>query len=46
MPDAVVDTGAFVGLEREGIEYLYSFDDDFDAVDSVTRLGTPDDPFS
>jgi predicted nucleic acid-binding protein len=32
-------------LQREGIEYLYSFDDDFDAVEGVTRLSTPDDPF-
>jgi len=26
--------------EREGIEYLYSFDDDFDALEGVTRLTT------
>lgn len=32
-------------MQREGIEYLYSFDDDFDAVDGVTRLATADDPF-
>ncbi len=31
-------------VEREGVEYLYSFDDDFDALDRVTRLDTPDDP--
>ena len=29
-------------MEREGIEYLYSFDDDFDALDGVTRLDTAD----
>ena len=32
-------------MQREGIEYLYSFDDDFDAVDSVTRLATAENPF-
>ncbi len=31
--------------EREGIEYLYSFDDDFDAVDGLTRLESSDNPF-
>jgi len=32
-------------MQREGIEYLYSFDDDFDAVGSVTRLATAANPF-
>ena len=32
-------------MEREGIDYLYSFDDDFDAVESVTRLATAENPF-
>ncbi|MFC6990188.1 type II toxin-antitoxin system VapC family toxin [Haloplanus sp. GCM10025708] len=32
-------------MEREGIEYLYSFDDDFDAVDWIIRLETPDSPY-
>lgn len=32
-------------MEREGIEYLYSFDDDFDAVGDLTRLETPENPF-
>lgn len=31
-------------MHREGIEYLYSFDDDFDAIESLTRLDTPDTP--
>jgi predicted nucleic acid-binding protein len=30
---------------RENIEYLYSFDDDFDAIDCLTRLSTPSNPF-
>lgn len=33
-------------MQRTGIEYLYSFDDDFDAVDDVTRLETADNPFA
>lgn len=33
-------------MQREGIEYLYSFDDDFDVIKGVTRLETPDNPFS
>lgn len=32
-------------MEREDIEYLYSFDDDFDAVDNLTRLTTAENPF-
>jgi predicted nucleic acid-binding protein len=33
-------------MEREGIEYLYSFDDDFDALESVSRLESAHDPFA
>ena len=33
-------------MERENIEYLYSFDDDFDALENVTRLATADNPFT
>jgi len=32
-------------MEREGIEYLYSFDDDFDAIDGISRLETAENPF-
>lgn len=31
-------------MEREGIEYLYSADDDFDVLEDVTRLTTADNP--
>ena len=31
-------------MERTGVEYLYSFDEDFDRFDWVTRLTTPEDP--
>lgn len=33
-------------MEREEIEYLYSFDEDFDAVDGLTRLDIADNPFA
>jgi uncharacterized protein len=33
-------------MQREGIEYLYSFDDDFDIIEDITRLETPDNPFN
>lgn len=32
-------------MQREEIEYCYSFDDGFDAVDAVTRFVTPENPF-
>ena len=41
LTDAVI-----VGMmQREDIEYLYSFDDGFDSVSRITRLTTPDNPF-
>ena len=33
-------------MERTELEYLYSFDDDFDVLDHVTRLETAVNPFS
>lgn len=33
-------------MQRTGIQYLYSFDDDFDGIEGVTRLKTPDNPFN
>jgi predicted nucleic acid-binding protein len=32
-------------MQRDEIEYLYSFDDGFDGVPELTRLTTPDNPF-
>lgn len=32
-------------MQQEDIEYLYSFDDDFDAVEGLTRLNSPSNPF-
>lgn len=31
-------------MKREDIEYLYSFDDDFDVLEDITRLETPSNP--
>jgi len=33
-------------MEREDLTYLYSFDDDFDVVEGLTRLETADNPFA
>lgn len=30
----------------EGLEYIYSFDDDFDAIEGITRLDTAVNPFA
>ncbi|WP_135824907.1 type II toxin-antitoxin system VapC family toxin [Halorussus ruber] len=40
-----VDAVLVAYMRREGITYLYSFDSDFDALDSVTRLQTDANPF-
>lgn len=31
---------------NENIEYIYSFDDDFDSVDGITRINRAENPFS
>lgn len=41
LPDAI--TAAY--MDRTGLEYIYSFDDDFDRFDGVTRLTTATNPF-
>lgn len=41
-----VDAITVAFLRREELGYLYSFDDDFDAVEDVTRLETPSNPFN
>jgi len=33
-------------MQRTGIENLYSFDDDFDGIEGITRLDTADNPFN
>lgn len=32
-------------MQRDGIEYLYSLDDDFDTIEGITRLDTAHNPF-
>lgn len=32
-------------MRRTGSEYVYSFDDDSDAIDGITRLNTADNPY-
>lgn len=39
-----VDASIVAFMQRNGIEYIYSFDDDFDTVDGITRLNTAVDP--
>lgn len=41
-----VDSTIAAYMQREGIEFLYSFDDGFDAVEDLTRLNTADNPFN
>jgi len=41
-----VDSILVAYMQRADIEYLYSFDDDFDAIDDVTRLASATNPFS
>lgn len=46
MPTTVLDSNVLIASrDRNEITYLYSFDDDFDAPDSVTRLQTDANPF-
>ncbi len=40
-----VDATIAAYMEREGLEYLYSFDADFDELEHVTRLETAHNPF-
>ncbi|MFD1571422.1 type II toxin-antitoxin system VapC family toxin [Halorubrum laminariae] len=40
-----VDSIIAAYMQREDLEYIYSFDDDFDAFDGVTRLTSATNPF-
>lgn len=42
---SLTDAVIVAAMQREGIEYLYSFDDGFDSVSGITRLTTSDNPF-
>lgn len=41
-----VDATNVAHMEREGVDYLYSFGDGFGIVDGLVRLATADDPFA
>lgn len=43
---SLADAMLVASARHHGIEYCYSFDDDFDGFDSFTRLVTADNPFS
>lgn len=42
---SLTDAVIVAWMRRNERDYLYSFDDDFDAVEGITRLDTPHDPF-
>lgn len=42
----VTDTITVAYMQRQGLEYVYSFDGDFDEFDGITRLNSNENPFS
>jgi len=40
-----VDAAIVAYMQSEGLEYLYAFDDDFDATEDVRRLDTATNPY-
>jgi predicted nucleic acid-binding protein len=42
---ALADALIVAGARHSGIGYLYSFDDDFDGLDGITRLNAAMNPF-
>jgi len=42
---SLTDAIIVAAMQRSDIEYLYSFDEGFDSVATITRLTTPDNPF-
>lgn len=40
------DAMQVASMQNKGIEYIYSFDDDFDSLDGITRINTPENPFA
>jgi len=43
---SLTDAVIVAAMERIELEYVYSFDDGFDAVEGITRLTTPNNPFT
>ncbi len=44
-PFSFVDACIVAFMQTEGVEYLYAFDDDFDAAESVSRLDIATNPY-
>ena len=44
-PLSLTDAIIVAAMQRDEIEFLYSFDDGFDSVPSITRLTTAENPF-
>ena len=44
-PLSLTDAVIVALMQRKDIDYLYSFDDEFDSVSWITRFTTPDNPF-
>jgi len=44
-PFSLVDASIVAFAQVEGIEYLYAFDDDFDAANGLSRLSTAKNPY-
>jgi len=42
---SLTDAVIVAAMQREGLNYLYSFDDGFDSVPGLTRLTVPENPF-
>ncbi|WP_436345922.1 type II toxin-antitoxin system VapC family toxin [Natronorubrum sp. FCH18a] len=42
---SLTDAIIAAAMQRLELQYLYSFDDGFDAIDNITRLTTTDNPF-
>jgi predicted nucleic acid-binding protein len=42
----ITDTITVAYMQRQGLEYIYSFDDDFDEFDDITRLNSDENPFA
>ena len=43
---SLTDAMVVATMQRTGARYLYSFDDDFDAIEGIARLTTPSNPFA
>lgn len=43
---SLTDAVVVASMKNQSVEYMYSFDEGFDAVDGITRLTTADNPFN